>query len=69
MINDQKIIPADEPTGSLDKENSTIVINCLREMADDFKKTVVIVTHDLDLARQCDRIFNLSDGILTPVTN
>lgn len=66
MINDQKIILADEPTGSLDKENSAIVMNCLRELVDDFQKAVVIVTHDLDVARQCDRTFNLSDGILTP---
>ncbi len=66
IVNDQKIILADEPTGSLDKDNSKIVINYLRELADDFKKTVVIVTHDLSVARQCDRIFNLDDGILTP---
>jgi putative ABC transport system ATP-binding protein len=66
IVNDQKIILADEPTGSLDKDNSKIVINYLRELADDFKKTVVIVTHDLSVARQCDRIFNLEDGILTP---
>ena len=66
IVNDQKIILADEPTGSLDKENTTIVINYLRELADDFKKSVVIVTHDLSVAKQCDRIFNLDDGILTP---
>jgi len=66
IVNDQKIILADEPTGSLDKENTTIVINYLRELADDFKKAVVIVTHDLSVAKQCDRIFNLDDGILTP---
>jgi ABC-type lipoprotein export system ATPase subunit len=66
IVKDQKIILADEPTGSLDKENTTIVINYLRELADDFKKAVVIVTHDLSVAKQCDRIFNLDDGILTP---
>lgn len=66
MVCDQKIILADEPTGSLDKDNSTIVMKCLRELVDDFKKTVVIVTHDLDVARQCDRTFNLTGGVLTP---
>ena len=66
MICDQKIILADEPTGSLDKDNSIIVMNCLRELVNDFEKTVVIVTHDLDIARQCDRAFNLAGGMLTP---
>jgi putative ABC transport system ATP-binding protein len=66
MVCDQKIILADEPTGSLDKDNSTIVMKCLRELVDDFKKTVVIVTHDLNVARQCDRTFNLTGGVLTP---
>ena len=66
MVNDQKIILADEPTGSLDKDNSTIVINCLLELAHDLQRAVVIVTHDPDVARQCDRVFLLSDGILAP---
>ena len=66
MICDQKIILADEPTGSLDKENSEIVMLCLRELVSDFDKAVVIVTHDLNVARQCDRAFNLAGGVLTP---
>lgn len=66
MVCDQKIILADEPTGSLDKDNSAIVMNCLRELVSDFDKAVVIVTHDLDVARQCDRVFQLAGGILVP---
>ena len=66
MICDQKIILADEPTGSLDKENSEVVMSCLRELVSDLDKAVVIVTHDLDVARQCDRAFNLAGGVLTP---
>ena len=66
MINNQKIILADEPTGSLDKNNSVIVMNCLRELVDNYKKAVVIVTHDMIVARQCDRTYNLANGILTP---
>ena len=66
MVNDQKIILADEPTGSLDKDNSAIVIHCLRELAHDLQRAVVIVTHDPDVARQCDRTFLLADGSLTP---
>ena len=66
MICDQKIILADEPTGSLDKENSEVVMSCLRELVSDLDKAVVIVTHDLNVARQCDRAFNLAGGVLTP---
>ena len=66
MVNDQKIILTDEPTGSLDKDNSAIVIHCLRELAHDLQRAVVIVTHDPDVARQCDRTFLLADGSLTP---
>ena len=56
----------DEPTGSLDKDNSAIVIHCLRELAHDLQRAVVIVTHDSDVARQCDRTLLLADGSLTP---
>lgn len=56
----------DEPTGSLDKDNSAIVIHCLRELAHELQRAVVIVTHDSDVARQCDRTFLLADGSLTP---
>lgn len=65
MICDQQIILADEPTGALDQENSVILMEYLRKMVDDEKKAVIIVTHDLCIARQCDRIFKLSRGALS----
>ena len=65
-MNRPAILLADEPTGSLDKDNSAIVIHCLRELAHDLQRAVVIVTHDPDVARQCDRTFLLADGSLTP---
>lgn len=65
MICNQKIILADEPTGSLDKDNSNIVMSYLREMVDEGEKAVIIVTHDLNVARQCDRVFKLTRGNLT----
>lgn len=67
MINDQQIILADEPTGALDKENSAIVMHCLKELVTNEKKAVVIVTHDLSIASQCDRIFSLEEGVLNAV--
>lgn len=65
MICDQQIILADEPTGALDQENSVILMEYLRKMVDEDKKAVVIVTHDLSIARQCDRILKLSRGALS----
>ena len=66
LLNNPKLILADEPTGSLDKDNSAIVIHCLRELAHELQRAVVIVTHDSDVARQCDRTLLLADGSLTP---
>ena len=67
MICDQKIILADEPTGSLDAENSRIVMKHLRDMVDNKNKAVVLVTHDLNLARQCDKVYQLIRGSLSMV--
>ena len=42
------------------------MIHCLRELAHELQRAVVIVTHDPDVARQCDRTLLLADGSLTP---
>ena len=64
MINDPKIIFADEPTGDLDSINSKkvhkMLINCTKRNG----ISLVIVTHDLDLARMCDKKYQLKDGKL-----
>ena len=53
------IILADEPTGSLDQENAAMVMGILRKL-NAKNKTVIIVTHDDEIKRQCDRILSLS---------
>ncbi|MGX7112833.1 putative bacteriocin export ABC transporter [Gemella cuniculi] len=58
MLQDNNIILADEPTGSLDEENRNIVFDILKNMQKN-GKTVVIVTHDKELAKMCDRIVTL----------
>ena len=52
------IILADEPTGSLDKENSQLIMNLLKELHAS-GKTIIIVTHDLNIAQQTNRIIAL----------
>lgn len=54
-----EIILADEPTGSLDEELGERVFQQLMSLSRDYKKTVVIVTHNLDMAQRCDRVVSL----------
>lgn len=62
LANDPQIILCDEPTGNLDKNTSNEVISLLHEINHKFGKTILIVTHDMDIAKQCGRIIEISDG-------
>jgi lipoprotein-releasing system ATP-binding protein len=62
LANDPPVVLADEPTGSLDSASSEQVFQLLRDLVDKNGKTVVAVTHDLDLAARMDRRVNLVDG-------
>ena len=61
------IIAADEPTGNLDEDNADGVLALLRELAHKHGKTVIVVTHDSELAAQCDLQFRMRGGVLEPV--
>ncbi len=66
LINDPAIIMGDEPTGNLDSKNTEIVFDIFKEIAHDFGKTIIAVTHDNDFAKASDRTIELADGkILT----
>ena len=56
------VILADEPTGNLDSENSLKVIKLLKDCSKEFEQSVVMVTHDKDIAAYADRIVVMSDG-------
>jgi lipoprotein-releasing system ATP-binding protein len=62
LANDPPVVLADEPTGSLDSASSEQVFQILRDLVDKNGKTVVAVTHDLDLAARMDRRVHLVDG-------
>lgn len=64
IVNNPKVILADEPTGALDVENGRKIINLLIELHNRLGVTVIIVTHDMDIANKCPRILNISDGIV-----
>lgn len=57
MINQPDIILADEPTGNLDKKAADDIIRIIDDIRKDMKKTLVMVTHDQDIAAKADRIF------------
>ncbi|MEP3116176.1 MacB family efflux pump subunit [Nisaea sp.] len=61
LMNDADVILADEPTGALDKKSSEEVLRILHELHED-GRTVIIVTHDPDVAAQAERIIEISDG-------
>lgn len=56
------IILADEPTGNLDQKNSRQVIALLQESAKEYEQTIVMVTHDGEIAKECDRRIYIEDG-------
>jgi len=62
LYNDPPIIVGDEPTGALDSATGTIIMRLLRRLCTQEGKTVLIVTHDPDMARYADRVIRLQDG-------
>lgn len=62
LINDPIIIMGDEPTGNLDKKNSDIVFDIFKQLCEEFKQTLLIVTHDQSFAEKTHRIIEMEDG-------
>lgn len=62
MINSPDVLLCDEPTGNLDKRSGEEVMSLLKKLNREQGKTVIIVTHDADIAEQCKRIIEISDG-------
>jgi putative ABC transport system ATP-binding protein len=62
VICEPKILLADEPTGNLDSENSQAVLNMLRDLNRTFGQTVLMITHNSEVAAVADRIIHMRDG-------
>ncbi len=65
LIHKPELILADEPTGNLDSRNSREIIEILKSSIRKYAQTLILITHDLSIAAQADRIFRMQDGILT----
>lgn len=62
-----KLLLCDEPTGNLDEENALAVWKRISEMVDELGQTVILITHDIELAEKCDYIYKLKSGEMTLV--
>lgn len=65
LITKPKLILADEPTGNLDSKNSRDVMDMLIKASRQYQQTILIITHNKNLTVSVDRVFQVSDGVLT----
>ena len=64
LINRPQLLLCDEPTGNLDSENGQVILRLLMELNKEEKITILMVTHDKDIARAAGRVIHLKDGII-----
>jgi lipoprotein-releasing system ATP-binding protein len=62
LMNDPELLLCDEPTGALDEKNRETVFELLLELVRSRGRTLIMATHDFDLARRCDRVVRMRDG-------
>ena len=62
LITNPTIILADEPTGNLDSKASEEIVELLKRSNKDYKQTIIMITHNLEIAKEADRIIKLEDG-------
>ena len=62
LVQDSSIILADEPTGSLDYENGLKIMNLFKLLNEKYNKTIILVTHDENVANQAKQLIKMKDG-------
>ena len=65
LANKPSIILADEPTGNLDSKNSKEVLELLKYCAKKYNQTLILITHDINIAKSSDRVITIEDGKIT----
>lgn len=70
LINNPALVLADEPTGNLDSKASDEIVSLLKESNEKYNQTIIVITHDLEIAASCNRIITIEDGkIVSDVRN
>lgn len=64
LVNQPQVILADEPTGQLDRSHGHLIMDHFGEIVSDGKTSIVVVTHDPEMAARCTRVCSLRDGVL-----
>ncbi|MDR1447835.1 MAG: ABC transporter ATP-binding protein [Candidatus Ancillula sp.] len=69
IVRKPKVLFADEPTGNLDTENGNKIITLLFRQCEKYNTTLIIVTHDIELATRCDKLIYIKDGQVEKITD
>jgi putative ABC transport system ATP-binding protein len=67
LANNPKIVLADEPTGNLDTRNTDMMMGLMKQLNQEFKKTLVIITHNPDVAAHAQRVISIRDGSIVEI--
>jgi len=67
LANDPKIVLADEPTGNLDTRNTEMMMGLMKQLNEEFKKTLVVITHNPEVASHAQRVISIRDGLIVEI--
>ncbi len=67
LVNNPKLVVADEPTGNLDQENAKKIVTLMKDFIEKFDMTFVVATHNLELTKFADKVINLKDGKIVSI--